>query len=169
MRRNLTPSQENYLEHIYHLSSQKGPVRVREIAEAVGVRLPSVTRAVAKLAEAGMVTHQVYGTVEITKRGAESARAVQRRDDCLTSLLIDILGIESEAAKTEVCRLEHVLGSDVLARLEILVGHATSKPSEEWLCSLRRKLRSFTTGRRGAGEKIVGNVNLHAGKPFEDY
>lgn len=167
MRRNLTPSQENYLEHIYHLSRQKGAVRVREIAEAVGVRLPSVTRAVARLAEAGMVTHQVYGTVEITKRGAESARAVQRRDECLTLLLVDILGIDPAVAKTEVCRLEHVLGSDVLARLEILVGHATSKPSEGWLRSLRRKLRSYTVDQRGAGERIVGNVHLHAGKPHE--
>lgn len=164
MRQNLTPSQENYLEHIYHLSRQ-GPVRVRAIAEAVGVRLPSVTRAVARLAEAGMVTHEVYGTVDITKRGAESARAVQRRDDCLTSLLIDILGIDPDAAKGEVCRLEHVLGSDVLARLEILVRHARSKSSEKWLSSLRRKLQSARKGE--AGEKIVGNVNLHAGKPFE--
>ncbi len=167
MRRNLTPSQEHYLEHIYHLTSQKGPVRMREIAEAVGVRLPSVTRAVARLAEAGMVSHEVYGTVEITERGAESARAVQRRDDCLTSLLVDILGIEPDTAKTEVCRIEHVLGSDVLSRLEILVGHARSKQSADWLRALRRNLRSFQARRREAGEKIVGNVNLHAGKPLE--
>ena len=73
----LTPSQENYLEHIHRLS-QSGPVRIREIAEAAGVRLPSVTRAVSKLAESGLVKHQAYGTVEITGQGVEAAKAVMR-------------------------------------------------------------------------------------------
>ena len=44
VRRNLTPSQENYLEHIDHLSSQKGPVHMQEIADAVGVDQSEVAR-----------------------------------------------------------------------------------------------------------------------------
>jgi len=48
----LTPSQENYLEHIFTMSS-KGQIRVRDLAKSVGVKLPSVTRAVQKLADAG--------------------------------------------------------------------------------------------------------------------
>ena len=100
MAQTLTPSQENYLEHILQLS-RKGPVRVREIAEAAGVKLPSVTRAVGKLAAHGFVRHQAYGSVEITPEGVKAAQAVVRRDDCLMGLLVDVLDMDEEIAKLE--------------------------------------------------------------------
>ncbi len=161
----LTPSQENYLEHILHLSDD-GTVRIREIAEAAGVRRPSVTRAVAKLAEYGLVRHDAYGKVEITDAGILAAEAVRRRDDCLTSLLIDVLAMDPDAAKGEVCRLEHVLGLEVLARLEVLVGHATESASASWLKTLRRKLTSKARANSGTDTQ-VGTASLHAGRPSE--
>ena len=158
----LTPSQENYLEHIHRLS-KNGPVRVREIAEAAGVRLPSVTRAVSRLADSGLVRHQAYGTVEVTKHGIQAAQAVVRRDSCLQSLLVDVLDMDEENAKAEVCRLEHVLGAEVLSRLETLLSHATSSASSPWLQSLHRKLRRNRTAKSKQGGAQVGNASLHAG------
>lgn len=157
----LTPSQENYLEHIHRLS-QSGPVRIREIAEAAGVRLPSVTRAVSKLAESGLVKHQAYGTVEITRHGAEAAKAVMRRDHCLQSLLADVLDMDEQDAETEVCRLEHVLSAEVLDRLETLLEHATSRHSTGWLRALHRLLRRRRGSRRASSDAQVGNASLHA-------
>lgn len=162
MTRALTPSQENYLEHIHRLSAG-GPVRVREIAEAAGVRLPSVTRAVARLREAGLVRHQAYGVVEITPKGIDAAKAVIRRDDCLQELLEGILGMDPEAARSEVCRLEHVVGSEVLARLEVLVAHAAAPGSTSWRAALARKLRRLRDGASGEPGPDVGAANLHAG------
>ena len=122
MARNLTPSQENYLEHILRLS-REGPVRVRGIAQATGVKLPSVTRALNRLGQAGMVSHQAYGTCEITAAGIRAARFVVRRDDCLRRLLVEILAMEYKEAEVEICRLEHMLSDKVLRRLEILVDY----------------------------------------------
>ena len=161
----LTPSQENYLEHILRLS-EKDSVRVHEIAAAAGVRLPSVTRAVSRLAEKGLVRHQSYGEVEITREGIRAAKAVRRRDDCLTTLLVEVLAMDAESAKSEVCRLEHVLGLEVLARLEVLVRHATADGSRSWIKSLRRKLNSEIPRSRQTRGSMVGNASLHAGKPL---
>ena len=141
--------------------------RVHAIAKAAGVRLPSVTRAVNRLAEKGLVRHQAYGGVEITPAGVRAAQAVRRRDDCLTSLLIDVLRMNAENAKTEVCRLEHVLGLEVLGRLEVLVRHATADGSKAWLKALHRKLRSNQSTRRPGQGLRVGNASLHAGKPLD--
>jgi len=166
VRHNLTPSQENYLEHILRLS-ETDSVRVHEIAKAAGVRLPSVTRAVNLLAKKGLVRHQAYGGVEITAAGVRAAKAVRRRDDCLTSLLVDVLRMDPENAKSEVCRLEHVLGLEVLGRLEVLVRHATADGSGSWLKALHRKLRSNQPHRPTAQGSRVGNASLHAGKPLD--
>ena len=151
----LTASQENYLELILGLSKE-GPVRISDIAHTAGVKLPSVTRAVNKLAEAGLARHESYGVVEITAAGMEVARSVVRRDDCLSRLLIEVLGLPQERAAVEVCRLEHVIGQEVLLRLETLVGHACGESSRAWLTKLQRKFRSLQSEQ---GEFLVEEWN----------
>jgi Mn-dependent DtxR family transcriptional regulator len=156
----LTPSQENYLEHIIRLS-RSGPVRVNQIAEAAGVRCPSVTKAITKLVKYGLVRHRSYGTVEITELGIQAARAVIRRDHCLSSLLVEVLNMDARTAKAEVCRIEHVLSPEVLSRLEILVQQATSKKSKPWLKALHGQLQmELANAGKGALEK-VGTSSLH--------
>jgi len=157
MVKKLTASQENYLELILGLS-QHGPIRIRDIADAGGVRLPSVTRAITQLAKAGLVRHESYGTVEITQLGLEAARSVVRRDDCLSRLLTEVLLLPEDDVAAEVCRMEHVLGHDVLLRLEILVEHACGKRSAKWLGELQEKLDSLSPEQR---DIIVGNADPH--------
>ena len=157
MVKKLTASQENYLELILGLSLH-GPVRIRDIADAGGVRLPSVTRAITQLAKAKLVRHESYGAVEITKRGLEVARSVVRRDDCLSRLLTEVLLLPEDDAAAEVCRMEHVISHDVLLRLEILVEHACGKRSVKWLGQLQENLDSLSPEQR---DIIVGNANPH--------
>lgn len=153
----LTASQENYLELILGLSKD-GPVRISDIARTAGVKLPSVTKAVTRLADAGLVRHESYGTVEITPAGQEAARSVVRRDDCLSRLLTEILGLPEDAAAEEVCRLEHVISHDVLLRLETLVEHATAPRSRRWLENLLTKLSNVSPEKN---EILVGKDNPH--------
>ena len=157
MAKKLPASQENYLELILGLS-QHGPVRIRDIANAGGVRLPSVTRAITQLAKAKLVRHESYGSVEITKRGLNAARSVVRRDDCLSRLLTEVLMMPENDAAAEVCRMEHVISHDVLLRLEILVEQACSKRSVKWLGQLQEKLDSLSPKKR---DIIVGNAAPH--------
>ncbi|MGD9097736.1 MAG: metal-dependent transcriptional regulator [Desulfobacterales bacterium] len=116
----LTPSQENYLEHIWHLS-RKGRVRVVDLAEAVGVKRPSVTRAVNNLTALGLVRHEQYGTIEFTGKGFRAAHYIARRDASLKLFLTEVLLFDPLKADEEVCRLEHVVGDEVLRRLDVLV------------------------------------------------
>ena len=157
MVKKLTASQENYLELILGLS-RHGPVRMRDIADAAGVRLPSVTRAVGHLTDDGLVQHELYGSVEITASGMEAAHSVVRRDDCLMRLLIEVLGVPEELAASEVCRMEHVVSQDVLLRLETLVEHACDGKSQCWLKGLRQKLSTICPEHN---DVLVGNANPH--------
>lgn len=156
----LTASQENYLEHILRLG-RSAPVRVRDIAEAAGVRLPSVSKAIGRLVDAGLARHEAYGRVEITQRGLRAAELVARRDDCLTHLLVGILGMDPARAAAEVCRLEHSLDSEVLARLETLVEHASSAASAQWRRGLSKRLAALPDVRAERDDIRVGVVEPH--------
>ena len=119
MELNLTPSQENYLEHIWHLSEQ-GAVRVVDLADSVGVKRPSVTRAVNNLAGLGLVRHEHYGTIDFTPKGWRAARYIARRDMILKRFLTEVLQLDASKAVEEVCRMEHAIGDEVLRRLDKL-------------------------------------------------
>lgn len=159
MTKSLTASQENYLELIWRLSAN-GPVRISAIARLADVRLPSVTRAVNKLADAGLVLHESYGAVVFTDLGREAAESIVRRDTCLYRLLVELMGMSEEAASVEVCRIEHVISDEVLRRLETLIGHATDPASATWLKGLRRKLAASRPLRSNIK---VGDNDPHAG------
>ena len=51
----LTPAMEDYLEAVFMLQKQKGYVRCVDVAEHLGVKKPSVSRAVKELFKPGHV------------------------------------------------------------------------------------------------------------------
>jgi DtxR family Mn-dependent transcriptional regulator len=154
----LTPSQENYLEHILNNASQ-GQIRVRDLARSVGVKLPSVTRAVQKLSDAGMVKHRSYGTIEITNAGKHAAQSIARRDQCLSRFLSQVLDLPPDQAKDEACRIEHVISEDVVLRLEILVQHLSK--STAWRKKLRHHIQFVNPSGDGNMSVSVGQSKPH--------
>lgn len=155
-----SPSEENYIEWIYRLA-QHGAVRPGQLAEQLGVKRPSATRAVRSLAEKGLVEHERYGEIRLTASGQALGQAIVRRDQCLTRFLVDILDMPADSADPEVHRLEHVLSDDVLGRLEALVNFASS--SEAWLKRLHHRIHGAV---RDTGESdgfLAGQGVMHQG------
>jgi len=159
----LTPSQQNYVEAIYRLSDS-GPVLVKDLAARVGVRLPSVSRAVGELVRRGLVNHESYGGIELTESGREIGGQIARRDACLTRLLVEVLGMSPGQADPEVHRLEHMLSDEVLERLETLNEFALS--SGAWIRRLRVRLQAAGPGRPATPYR-VGEASAHAGRITE--
>jgi Mn-dependent DtxR family transcriptional regulator len=162
--RELTPSQENYLEWIYRFSLD-GPVRIRDLSAKVGVKEPSASRAIRALVESGLVHHEPYGKVELTEEGRYVGEAMVRRDDCLTRLLVEILGMDPTEADAEVHRLEHVLGDEVLTRLEVLVDFAATSPA--WVKRLKYRIETEARPVEGTGVYRIGATQTHAGSATE--
>jgi len=108
---------EDYLEAIRTLSDEHGAVRVTHLSEALHVSKPSVTAAVSRLLSEGLVRHERYGTVELTRRGQAVADDVWKRHEALWVFLTEVLGVDEETAETDACRLEHYLSPDASRRL----------------------------------------------------
>lgn len=118
MTKKLTPSLEDYLEAVFELGP---PARVSAIARHLGVAKASVTQAVQRLAEKGLVESPRYGRVAFTAKGLATARKVRARHSILLVFLEDLLGVPHATADRDACVLEHGLSAETTARLSDFV------------------------------------------------
>ena len=90
---NLTASSQTYLKAIWNLQEwSDDPVGTSMLAAKVGVRLSTVSEAVRKLTEQGMLQHTRYGSVALTEEGAQHAVAMVRRHRLIETFLAETLG-----------------------------------------------------------------------------
>ena len=116
-RREQTASMEDYLEAIANLGGRRQVVRVKQISEMLGVKMPSVTSALKKLSERELVEHERYGRIKLTPEGDKVASDVIRRHKALTRFLAEALGIDQETAEEDACKIEHVISPLSLERV----------------------------------------------------
>ena len=77
---------------------------VSAIAERVGVRLSSVSDAMRKLGEQGLVEHTRYGTIALSAQGRVHALAMVRRHRLIETFLVRDLGYGWEEVHDEIGR-----------------------------------------------------------------
>jgi len=126
-----TASMEDYLEAIAKLREEEPEVRVTQISRRLGVKKPSVTAALHKLSEDGLVQHPRYGTVELTRQGQRIAGEVMRRHEVLFRFLSEILGIDQGIAQEDACKIEHLLSPSSLEKLATFVEFVSTCPKGE--------------------------------------
>jgi DtxR family Mn-dependent transcriptional regulator len=129
----LSQSLEDYLEMVHMLRLANGIARVRDIAAALKVKMPSVAKAVIELKKLGLVTQEPYSGIELTSEGALVASQILNRHILLKSFLIK-LGISEAIADKDACCMEHILSAETLERIEDFVnspstGATTKKPN----------------------------------------
>jgi len=113
----LSRSLEDYLEAIYTLKLQSQVARVKDIAGAMGVKMPSVTEAIRSLASRGLVEHRPYEGVDLTENGLGRAREIAHRHSAVKDFLVNVLGLEEKDAETEACEIEHAIQPETLDKL----------------------------------------------------
>lgn len=113
----LSPNMEHYIQTIYLLQRKYKVARVKEIAEFMGVTMPSVTSAVKSLREKKMVDNTRYGYVELTEDGQDVAVQLIERHKMLRKFLADVLQLDESIADVDACKIEHVISEEVMDRL----------------------------------------------------
>lgn len=124
--------EEEYLEVIYELISEKGQARVSDIAVRLRISPASVTEMVQKLKKNGLVTQVRYSPIKLTEKGTKIAEIVRRRHDILKAFL-QLLGINEEVAERDACEIEHNVNQETVKRLTSLIEFIQNTPeSQEW-------------------------------------
>ncbi len=113
---NLTPALEDYLETIYLLQQKNNEARVREIAKDRNVKASSVSLALKRLSELGLIRYEQREMIQLTDEGKIAARRVYARHVVLFQFFRDILGMDDGPAREEACGLEHALSDEGMDR-----------------------------------------------------
>jgi Mn-dependent DtxR family transcriptional regulator len=114
-------SAEDYLETILLLSKKSGAVRSIDIAGETGYSRPSVSVAVKKLREGGLIKVDSDGFITLTTTGLEAAEKVYERHSVIYEWLVSS-GVNEKAAAIDACRMEHVISNETFSVIKKLAG-----------------------------------------------
>lgn len=110
-------SAEDYLEAILKLRTKQGNVRSIDIVAELNVTKPSVSVAMKKLRESGHVKMDDSGLLTLTEKGEAVAKQIYERHQVLSQMLM-ALGVDSETASQEACKIEHVITDDTFQKIK---------------------------------------------------
>ncbi len=122
-------SLENLIEIVYLLNNGDKfiGVRVTDIAESLNIKKSSVHELVKKLKTENILIHEKYGNVFLTDLGCQLATEIYNKHLILLEFLTEVVGVSKENAIKEACQLEHILSSETITKLKILLNKHKSK------------------------------------------
>jgi DtxR family Mn-dependent transcriptional regulator len=138
-------SEEDYLETLYMSQLEDKVTRVKDVAQALDVTMPSVVAAVRSLSEKGLVGQERYGHIELTKKGEKIAKDVYERHKLLYTLFHEILGLAPQVAEEDACHMEHYLSPETRERLFRIVEFVRACEYDE-VPFIKRFLHFVNTG-----------------------
>jgi DtxR family Mn-dependent transcriptional regulator len=154
------PSQavQDYLKAIHRLGGAERLVSPVHIAERLGVRPPSVTGMLKRLADAGWIAYEPREGARLTEAGIAEARRVIRRHRLVELFLTRVLGLDWSEVDVEAEALEHAISPRLEQALAAHLGepledpHGHPIPTREGTMA-RRDLRSLAEFR--AGQRVL--------------
>uniref|UniRef100_UPI003AB75324 metal-dependent transcriptional regulator n=1 Tax=Eisenbergiella sp. TaxID=1924109 RepID=UPI003AB75324 len=84
----LTSSMEDYLEAVLIMQQRHGYVRCVDVAKQLGVKKPSVSRAVKELSKSSHLVKNADGTLSLTETGLQLAEQIFEKHRFFTERLI---------------------------------------------------------------------------------
>lgn len=123
-------SGENYLETILILEQKNGSVRSIDIATTLGYSKPSVSRAMGILKQAGYITMEKNGDIQLSVTGREIACHIYERHRLISDYLVGALGIERKTADLDACRIEHIISQESFDRIKEWVSQTDQKNTD---------------------------------------
>ena len=110
-------SQEDYLETILRIATERGASRSVDLAEFLDVSKASVSVAMSKLMDKGLVEMDGSKYLILTEEGRRIAEECYAKHDLFKELLL-AAGIDEEVAEDEACAIEHVVSEESFRKIK---------------------------------------------------
>ena len=104
---------EDYVELIDDLIREKGEARAVDIANRLAVSHVTVSKAISRLKDAGLVRSEPYRAVFLTDEGRALAQESRKRHDLVMDFLL-ALGVPGEVAGVDAEGIEHHVSKETL-------------------------------------------------------
>ena len=97
---------EDYVEAVYDTVKEKNVCRVQDLAKHFDVSHVTVSRTVARLCTAGLMSTAPYQPIELTTKGKSLAMRVKNRHEIVYRFLLS-LGVDQQTAHIDSEGIEH--------------------------------------------------------------
>lgn len=120
---------QDYLKVIWTASEwSEDSVSTKMLSERIGVSASTVSEAIRKLADQGMVDHARYGAISLTEKGRLAAIGMVRRHRLIETYLVRELGYGWDEVHDEAEILEHAVSDLMMDRIDAKLGHPERDP-----------------------------------------
>ncbi|MBF5000249.1 metal-dependent transcriptional regulator [Nocardia sp. BSTN01] len=154
---------QDYLKVIWSAQEwSQEKVSTKLLAERIGVSASTVSEAVRKLADQGLVEHARYGAITLTDNGRRAAVAMVRRHRLIETFLVSELGYGWDEVHDEAEVLEHAVSETLVERIDAKLGHPDRDPHGDPIPSVdgavptppAHQLSDFQAGQSGRVARI---------------
>ena len=110
-------SAENYLETILVLQKRNGYVRSIDIATELNFSKPSISNAMKQLRSKGYIQMDESRLITLTEKGRKVAEQIYERHQLISEFL-EMLGVDSQTAAEDACKIELVLSKETFEKFK---------------------------------------------------
>ena len=137
----LTHSAAHYLMAIRELLETQGYARVTDIAKRLNITRGSCSISLKPLKKRGLVVEDPNKFLTLSEEGRYLAEVVERNDELLEVFFREVLGMDSDQAEVDACKIEHLLSLEASVKLCHFIETVRSehKAARDFLDLLRKK------------------------------
>ena len=121
-------TEENYLKALFNLSSESGEVNVSELSSSLGIKMPTVTSMMKKLAEKKLVHYESYKPICLTEKGKKEAGLIIRKHRLTEIFLVEKMHFGWEAVHDIAEQIEHIQSPTLFEKMDELLGYPKIDP-----------------------------------------
>ncbi len=157
-------TEENYLKALLNLSNNKGNVNVIELSRRLGIKMPTVTSMMKKLAEKKLVNYESYKPLKLTVKGKKEAAVIIRKHRLTEMFLVQMMGFGWEDVHEIAEQVEHVQSRLFFEKMDELLGfpkldpHGSPIPDKNGKIKLKQYIK-MSDCKAGDTIKLLAVIN----------
>ena len=140
-------TEENYLKALFNLAGENGEANINDLSRHLGIKMPTVTSMMKKLAEKKLVHYESYKPVRLTEKGKKEAGLIVRKHRLTEMFLVEKMGFGWEEVHDIAEQIEHIQSPTFFDKMDQLLGfpkldpHGAAIPDKNgklaWIAYLR--------------------------------
>lgn len=138
--RMISLTEENYLKVLYRLAQQNPEITVKDIAESLNIKMPTVNSMVKKLDEKKFIRYEKYKAIELTEKGRKQALYILRKHRLTELFLSQVMGLGWEEVHDIAEQIEHIQSDRFFNRIDEMLGYPQFDPHGDPIPDINGKL-----------------------------
>jgi DtxR family transcriptional regulator, Mn-dependent transcriptional regulator len=121
-------TEENYLKALFALTDKEEAVSVNELSKHLGIKMPTVTSMMKKLADKNLVHYESYKPLRLTEEGKKQAGLIVRKHRLTEMFLVQQMGFGWEEVHEIAEEVEHIKSPAFFDKMDQLLGFPRVDP-----------------------------------------